>query len=58
MQTIVAVMSVVVEKEESVEQLNALLHEFGEHIIGRMGIPYRAKGVNCLLYTSPSPRDS
>ena len=39
MQTIVAVVSIVVEKEESVEQLNTLLHEFGEHIIGRMGIP-------------------
>lgn len=52
MQTIVAVMSVVVEKEESVEQLNALLHEFGEHIIGRMGIPYRAKGVNLVSVAS------
>ena len=36
MQTIVAVMSVVVEKEDAVESLNALLHDFGEHIIGRM----------------------
>ena len=53
MQTIVAVMSVVVEKEESVESLNALLHDFGEHIIGRMGIPYRAKGVNIVSRRSP-----
>ena len=52
MQTIVAVVSIVVEKEESVEQLNALLHEFGEHIIGRMGIPYRAKGVNIVSVAS------
>ena len=58
MQTIVAVVSIVVEKEESVEQLNALLHEFGEHIIGRMGIPYRAKGVNIVSVALDAPLET
>ena len=58
MQTIVAVMSVVVEKEESVESLNALFHEFGEHIIGRMGIPYRAKGVNLVSVALDAPLET
>ena len=57
MQTIVAVMSVVV-KEESVESLNALLHDFGEHIIGRMGIPYRAKGVNIVSVALDAPLET
>lgn len=57
MQTIVAVMSVVVE-EESVESLNALLHDFGEHIIGRMGIPYRAKGVNIVSVALDAPLET
>ena len=35
----VAAVSIVVEKKESTEKLNAVLHEFGEYIIGRMGIP-------------------
>ena len=53
-----AVVSIVVEKEESVEQLNALLHEFGEHIIGRMGIPYRAKGVNLVSVALDAPLET
>lgn len=48
MQTRVAVMSIIVSEKDSVEELNALLHEFGEYIIGRMGIPYRAKGINIV----------
>ena len=58
MQTIVAVVSIVVEKEESVESLNALLHEFGEYIIGRMGIPYRAKGVNLVSVALDAPLET
>ena len=48
MQTRVAVMSIIVEDPDSVEKLNALLHSFGEHIIGRMGIPYRKRGITII----------
>ena len=48
MQTRVAVMAIIVEKGGAVERLNAVLHEYGEHIIGRMGIPYRKKGINIV----------
>lgn len=48
MQTRVAVMSIIVSERDAVEELNASLHEFGEYIIGRMGIPYRAKGINIV----------
>ena len=48
METRVAVTSSIVEKAESVAGLNELLHEYGEYIIGRMGIPYRAKGINII----------
>ena len=44
----VAAVSIVVEKKESTEKLNAVLHEFGEYIIGRMGIPYKPKGISVL----------
>ena len=40
MQTRVAVMAIVVESPDSVEKLNATLHEYSDYIIGRMGIPY------------------
>lgn len=48
METKVAVISIIVENADSVERLNALLHEYSEIIIGRMGIPYKAKNVNII----------
>ncbi len=39
MDTRIALIGIIVEKEASVEQLNRLLHEYGEYIVGRMGIP-------------------
>ena len=57
MQTRVAVMAVIVEEKESAEKLNAVLHEFGDYIIGRMGIPYRAKGINIVSIALDAPQD-
>ena len=57
MQTRVAVMAIIVDKADSVEKLNAVLHEFGEYIIGRMGLPYRAWHVNILSAAIDAPQD-
>ena len=48
MKTRVAVLAIIVEDAASVPQLNDLLHENSEHIIGRMGIPYRVKASALL----------
>lgn len=48
METRVAVIGIIVENMEAVEHLNQLLHEYGNYIIGRMGIPYREKKI-CIL---------
>lgn len=58
MQTRVAVMSIIVENETAVEKLNAILHEYGKHIIGRMGIPYRAKNINIVSVALDAPQDT
>ena len=58
MQTRVAVMAIIVEKGGAVERLNAVLHEYGEHIIGRMGIPYRKKGINIVSIALDAPQDT
>lgn len=58
MQTRVAVMSIIVENPESVEQLNAMLHTYGDYIIGRMGIPYRKRGVNIIAIALDAPQDT
>ena len=58
METRVAVMSIIVENGEVVEKLNSLLHEYGEYIIGRMGIPYRKRGVNIIAIALDAPQNT
>lgn len=58
METRVAVISIIVNNEASVEQLNRLLHDYGQYVIGRMGIPYRAKGVNIICVAVDAPKDA
>ena len=57
METRVAVMAVIVRREESVSALNDLLHQYGAHIIGRMGVPYRERGVNIISVALDAPGD-
>lgn len=57
MGTRVAVMSIIVENRDSVERINALLHEAGDYIIGRMGIPYKAKGISIISIALDAPQD-
>ena len=57
METRVAVMSIIVEKNESVEQLNTILHNYAEHIIGRMGIPYRQREINIISVAVDAPQN-
>ena len=58
METRVAVISIIVESPESVERLNSLLHEYGEFIIGRMGIPYRKRGINIISIALDAPQNT
>ena len=58
MDTRVAVMGIIVENKESVEQLNAILHEYGEVIIGRMGIPYKERGISIVSIAVDAPQDT
>ena len=53
----VAVISIIVEKEEAVSELNELLHQYGEYIIGRLGIPYRTRKVNIICVAIDAPND-
>ena len=57
MGTRVAVISIIVENPEAIETLNHLLHEAGQYIIGRMGIPYREKGINIISIAIDAPQD-
>lgn len=58
METRVAVMSIIVENGDMVEKLNGILHEYGEFIIGRMGIPYRKRGVSIISIALDAPQNT
>ena len=57
MNTRIALIGIIVENSESVSALNQLLHEYGNYIIGRMGIPYREKGINIISVAIDAPQD-
>lgn len=57
METRLANIAIVVEKPESVEKLNQILHEYSDYIIGRMGVPHRERGVNLISVAIDAPQD-
>lgn len=57
METRVAVMSIIVKDSDGVEKLNSILHDYAEYVIGRMGVPYRVKGINIICVALDAPQD-
>ena len=58
MESRVAVISIIVENRESTDKLNSILHEYGDFIIGRMGIPYRERKINVISVVLDAPQDT
>lgn len=57
METRAAVIAIIVKDNESAGEINALLHEYRDYVIGRMGIPYREKGINIISVAVDAPQD-
>lgn len=57
METRVAIIGIVVDNPDSVGKLNSILHDYGEYIIGRMGIPYHEKKVRVISIAIDAPQD-
>lgn len=57
MESRVAVISIIVENGEMIEVLNSILHDYGEYVIGRMGIPYRQRNINIICIAIDAPQD-
>ena len=57
METRIALIGIIVDDLSSTERLNGILHEFGQYIVGRMGIPYRDKGVSIISVVIDAPND-
>ena len=43
-----AVVAIIIKKPEAAAEVNSILHEYSDVIIGRMGIPYRERSINAL----------
>ncbi|MBQ2889911.1 MAG: iron-only hydrogenase system regulator [Clostridia bacterium] len=57
MESRVALIAIIVEAPEKAVEVNEILHEYGDFIIGRMGIPYRQKGVNIISIAIDAPQE-
>ena len=55
--TRVALAAIIVGSPDSVEPLNKLLHEYAPYIIGRMGIPYKEKGISIISIAIDAPQN-
>ena len=56
METRIAVLSIIVEDIERTGPLNELIHEYSAYVVGRMGIPYREKGINIISLVLDAPQ--
>ena len=57
METRVALVAIIVREDAQVTELNELLHQYGGYIVGRMGVPYRVRGVNIISVAVDAPAD-
>lgn len=53
----VAIISMIIDNEEIVPEVNSLLHEYGRFILSRMGLPYRERALNIISVVVDAPAD-
>ena len=56
-ETRIAVLSIIVENTDTTAELNDIIHEYAEYMVGRMGIPYRARGINIISLVVDAPQN-
>jgi putative iron-only hydrogenase system regulator len=57
MGTRIAVISIIIESKDSVDKVNSTLHDYGDYIIGRLGLPYRKRGISIICVVLDAPND-
>ena len=53
----IAILGIIIEKEESVEKVNELLHNYRDYIVGRMGMPYRERQISVISIVMDASND-
>ena len=57
METRIAVIAIIVEDRGRSEEINQLLHEYAQYIVGRMGVPYREKQLSIISVILDAPQE-
>jgi len=57
METRIAAVSIIVENPEAAERLNNILHEYNSYVIGRLGVPYRQRGIYIICVVLDAPNE-
>ena len=57
METRVAVISIILENSNSIEEVNKLISDYSDYVVGRMGIPYKKRGISIISVVIDSPQD-
>ena len=55
--TKIALIGIIIEETDSVEQVNELLHTYSQYIVGRMGLPYRERNINIISVVIDAPQN-
>ena len=58
METCIAVLGIIVENPDATDQLNRILHDYSGYIVGRLGIPYRKRGLSVISIIIDAPADA
>ena len=53
----IALVGIMVEDAEAAERINQVLHQYSRYIIGRMGLPYRERGISIISIVLDAPGD-
>ena len=57
METRIALIGIIVENTDAAPKLNAILHEYREYIVGRMGVPYLKRHISVISIVVDAPND-
>ena len=44
----IAVAAIVIDEQDAAVEVNNVLHEYNDIIIGRMGLPYKERGISLI----------
>jgi putative iron-only hydrogenase system regulator len=57
MESKIAVVAIIVSDKTAAERINGLLHDFGDYVIGRMGLPYKERNVSVISVVMDAPQE-